>query len=99
MKHASMAPGPANLRNQIRSSKQKVATNKIGSRLGQHPTTVQSQRADLLQPVSLPGSQLGRAVRQQDQALAPGRDALRQACGELPRIRPACFYSAMAARQ
>ena len=44
------------------------------------------------------GSQLGRAVHQQDQGLPSSRDALRQASGERLRIRPACFYSAMAAR-
>jgi hypothetical protein len=35
-------------------------------RLGQYPATVQSQRADLLQPLSLPRTQLGRTVLQQD---------------------------------
>jgi len=48
-------------------------------RLGQHPTAVQSKRADLLQPVSLPCSQLGRTLVQQDQALPPGCNAQRQA--------------------
>ena len=40
------------------------------------PTKVQSQRSDLLQPVSLPRSELGRALLQQDQALSPGCNAL-----------------------
>ena len=66
--------------------------------LGQHPAEMQSQRADLLQPVSLSRSQLGRTVLQQDQALSSGRNALRQARGELPGVRPACVDPAMAAR-
>jgi transposase len=33
-------------------------------RLGQHPAKVQSQRADLLQPISLPCPEFGRAVLQ-----------------------------------
>ena len=44
--------------------------------MGQHPATMQPHRAYLLQPVSLPRSELGRALLQQDQALPPGRDAL-----------------------
>ena len=67
-------------------------------RLGQYPAKEQSHRADLLQPVSLPRPQLGRAVLQQDQALSPCRNALRQARGQLPCIRPACVHPAMAAR-
>ena len=67
-------------------------------RVGQHPTKMQSHRADLLQPISLPSPQLGRAVLQQDQALSAGRNALRQARGQLPRFRPACIDQAMAAR-
>jgi hypothetical protein len=35
--------------------------------LGQHPAQKQSHRSDLLQPLSLPRSQPGRAVLQQDQ--------------------------------
>ena len=37
---------------------------------------MQPHRAYLLQPVSLPRSELGRALLQQDQALPPGCDAL-----------------------
>jgi hypothetical protein len=33
-------------------------------RLGQHPAKMQSQRADLLQPISLPCPEFGRAVLQ-----------------------------------
>ena len=66
--------------------------------LGQYPAEMQSQRADLLQPVSLSSPQFGRTVLQQDQALSPGRNALRQARGELPRFRSACVDQAMAAR-
>ena len=33
-------------------------------RLGQHPAKVQSQRADLLRPISLPCPEFGRAVLQ-----------------------------------
>jgi transposase len=65
---------------------------------GQHSTATQSQRADLLQPVSVSSPQFGREVLQQDQALSPGRNALRQAGGQLPRVRSACVYQAMAAR-
>jgi hypothetical protein len=39
---------------------------------------------------------VARAVLEQDQA--PGCDALRQTGGELPRVRSACLYKAMAAR-
>ena len=67
-------------------------------RLGEHPAKKQSHRADLLQPVSLPRSQLGRAVLQQDQALSAGCNALRQARGQLPCLRSACINQAMAAR-
>ena len=66
--------------------------------LGQHPAKMQSQRADLLQPVSLSCPQFGRTVLQQDQALSPRGNALRQAGGQLPRIRSACIHTAMAAR-
>jgi len=65
---------------------------------GQYPAAMQSQRADLLQPISLSSPQFGREVLQQDQALSPGRNALRQAGGELPRFRSACVDQAMAAR-
>jgi transposase len=67
-------------------------------RAGQHSTSAQSQRADLLQPISVSSPQFGRAVLQQDQTLSPGRNALRQAGGELPRFRSACVDQAMAAR-
>jgi transposase len=42
---------------------------------------------------------IGRTVFQQDQALSPGCNALRQAGGELPCFRSACGDQAMAARQ
>jgi len=38
--------------------------------MGEHPTTTESQRRALLQSVSVPGSQPGRAVLQQDQAVS-----------------------------
>jgi hypothetical protein len=44
----------------------------------QHPTEKQSQRSDLLQPLSLSSPESGRAVLQQDQVLPPDCDALRQ---------------------
>ena len=47
---------------------------------------------------SLSRPQFGRAVLQQDQAVSAGRNALRQARGELPRLHPACVHQAMAAR-
>src|SRR5262249_21338699 len=47
-------------------------------RMGQHPAKKQSQRSDLLQPLSLPCPQQGRTVLQPDQAMPPGRDTLRQ---------------------
>ena len=46
-------------------------------RVGQHPAEKQSQRSDLLQPLSLSCSQPGRAVLQQDQTMSSGGDALR----------------------
>jgi transposase len=52
----------------------------------------------MLQPVSLPSSQLGRALLQQDQALSACGNPIRQARGQLPRIRPACVNTSMAAR-
>jgi transposase len=60
---------------------------------GAHDAAVQSQRADLLQPVSLSCPQFGRAVLQQDQALSPRGNAVRQTCGQLPRIRSTCSHS------
>jgi hypothetical protein len=41
-----------------------------GRARSQYPAEMQSQRADLLQPVSLSGPQFGRTVLQQDQALS-----------------------------
>src|SRR5690349_21918558 len=43
---------------------------------GPTPAEKQSQRSDLLQPLSLPCSQPGRAVLQQDQTMSSGGDAL-----------------------
>jgi len=42
----------------------------------QYPAGMQSQRADLLQPISVSSPQFGRTVLQQDHALLPGRNAL-----------------------
>ena len=41
-------------------------------RVGQHPTEGQPQRSDLLQPLSLPRSQPGRAVLQLHQTMSSG---------------------------
>jgi len=46
---------------------------------GQYSAEMQSQRANLLQPISVSSLQFGRAVLQQNQTLSSGRDALRQA--------------------
>jgi transposase len=62
------------------------------------PAKKQSQQSDLLQPLSLPRPQPGRAVLQSDQTVSSGRDAIRQACRKLPRLRPACVNQAMVAR-
>ena len=62
------------------------------------PPRSQSQRSDLLQSVSLSRPQSGRAVLQQDQALPPGCNALRQARRQLPSVRPTRVDQAMAAR-
>src|SRR5690348_8264672 len=43
-------------------------------RLGQHSAETQSQRPDLLQPVSVSRAQLDRTVLQQDQAVLACRD-------------------------
>ena len=67
-------------------------------RVGQHSTALQSQRSDLLQPVSLSSPESGRAVLQQDQALPSRGDALRQTRCQLPRIRPTRVNQAVAAR-
>jgi transposase len=48
-------------------------------RVGQHSTEKQSQRSDLLQSLSLPRSQPGRPVLQQNQTTSSGGNALRQA--------------------
>jgi transposase len=64
----------------------------------QHSAEMQSKRTDLLQSLSLPRPQLGRAVLQQDQAVSSDRDALRQTGRQLPCLRPACVDQAMAAR-
>jgi len=42
---------------------------------------------------------LGRSVLQQDQTMPQCRDATRQACCQLPRVRRACFDQAEAAHQ
>jgi hypothetical protein len=55
-----------------------------------------SNRNDLLQPLSLPRSQPGQTVLQSDQAMSSGRDALRQACRQLPCFCPACIHPAIA---
>jgi Transposase DDE domain len=47
-------------------------------------------------PLSLPRPQPGRAVLQSDQAMSSGRYALRQACRQLPCVRPACIHPAVA---
>jgi hypothetical protein len=52
----------------------------------------------MLQSVSLSCSEFGRAVIQQNQTVSPGRNALRQAGGELPRFRSTSVDQAMAAR-
>src|SRR5260370_32527110 len=46
--------------------------------MGQHPAKKQARRSDLLQPLSLPRPQPGRAILQSDQAMSWGGDALRQ---------------------
>jgi len=66
--------------------------------MGEHSTTTEPKGRALLQSVSVPGSQPGRAVLQQDQAVPAGGDALRQARGELPRVHPASVDTPMAAR-
>src|SRR3954471_11811444 len=43
-------------------------------------------------------AQFGRAVFQQDQTMSKGRNALRQARGELPRLHPAGVNQDMAPR-
>jgi transposase len=45
-------------------------------RVGQHSAETQSQRPDLLQPVSLSRAQLDRTVLQQDQAMSACRDPI-----------------------
>ena len=65
---------------------------------GKHPTEKKSDRRAMLQPISLQGAQLGRAVLQQDQALPSCGNPLRQTCGQLSCIRPACVHTSVAAR-
>ena len=48
--------------------------------------------------VPIYGSQPGGTFLQQDQAVPPSGDALRQARRQLPRVRPACVDTPMAAR-
>ena len=61
------------------------------------PKRNRTERA-MLQSISLPCSQFGRAVLQQDQALSARGDPLRQARGQLPRLHSTCVNPAMAAR-
>ena len=57
-----------------------------------------NRRPNLLQPLSLPRPEPGRAVLQPDQTMSSDCNALRQACRQLPCLRPACINQAMAAR-
>ena len=59
----------------------------------QHPTKKQSPRSNLLQPLSLPRPEPGRAVLQPDQTMSSDCN-----CRQLPRVRPACINQAMVAR-
>jgi hypothetical protein len=56
-----------------------------------------SNRNDPLQPLPSPRPQPGRAILQQDQTMSSGGDELRQACRQLPCVRPTCVNQAMAA--
>jgi hypothetical protein len=73
-------------------------THRILTVLGQHSTALQSQRSDLLQPVSLSSPESGRAVLQQDQALSSRSDAIRQTRCQLPSVRPTRVNQAVAPR-
>jgi len=55
-------------------------------RMGEHPAEEQSQRSNLLEPLSLPRPQQGGTVPQQDQTMSSRRDTLRQACSQLPQL-------------
>jgi hypothetical protein len=57
--------------------------------LGQYSAKTQSQRPDLLQPVSVSRAQLDRTVLQQDQAMSACRDPIRQNRGQLSGIHQA----------
>lgn len=59
-----------------------------------------SNRSDPIcfQPVPLSRSQPGRTVLQQDQTMSLCGEALRQACGQLPCLRPTRIYPATAGR-
>jgi hypothetical protein len=59
---------------------------------------MQSKGADLFQPTPLSRPESSQAIRQQDQAVSASRDALWQACSELPRIHPTRVNKVMAAR-
>src|SRR5437016_10353149 len=84
-KRQSMGRSPGGLTSKIHAV---VDTNGLPVRLALSPGEAHDVRlADLLQPVSLPRSQPGGAVLQQDQTMSSGGDALRQACRQLPCIR------------
>jgi transposase len=87
--------GDAACRPRLRRRLDQRACHEEG-RVGQHPAEKQSQRSDLLQPLSLPCSQPGRAILQQDQTMSSGGDALRQACRQLSCLRSTRVYPAMA---
>src|SRR3954463_8998596 len=53
--------------------------------MGKHPAEDKPQGPNLLQPLPLQSPQPDRAVLQQDKALSPHRDPLRQARRKLPR--------------
>jgi transposase len=55
--------------------------------MGEHSAETKSQRFDLLQPLSLSRTQSDRTVLQQDQAMSPCRDQIRQTRGQLSGVR------------
>jgi len=65
---------------------------------GQYSAEMQSQRANLLQPISVSSPQFGRAVLQQDQTVPAHRHPLRQARRQLPCIRQAGVNPTVASR-
>ena len=60
---------------------------KKGRRMGQHPAEKKSQQSNLLQPLSLPRPEQGRAVLQSDRAVSSGGRHTKRTCQSHADVR------------